>query len=589
MILIVSFGALLGGCHAKVDNTRSQPDQPGLDDSFANALTPPEQGLGGESMRFSNIAADVGVRFRHYSPLTSERHVHLVMGSGIGWIDFDLDGWPDLYCCQGASHDASQSNNRPDNSPSNTLYQNRMDHFHDITQQSGLTNVDYSMGISAADYDNDGFIDLCITGYQQNFLYHNNGDGSFSQVSIPKSHQAGRLSASAAWGDIDSDGDLDLFVANYAKLGPEDYPICSQTHEGATIHITCHPSLFDPLHDNLYINAGDGNFEERSRSLGLTKEEAKPGLGVTSADLDLDGDADFYIVNDTKHNQLWENLGGDQFVDCGPESGTSTNRHGAREAGMGVVAGDVDGDGLLDLLVTNYYSETNTLYRNQGNMLFADVTDEFGIAAPSRSSLGFGISLTDFDNDGWFDLLVVNGHVHDRLEEIKREGPFAQLPLLFRNDQGRRFQDVSATSGNYFSTMHVGRGTAVADFDRDGDVDVAVNNLNRPAALLRNDTPNQGNWLRIELIGVESNRSGVGTMLEVDLGERIVTHWSQAGSGYLSTDEATMLIGAGESETVRQLTARWPSGLRESWDSLTTNRTWRLVEGSGKVVVQPTH
>lgn len=249
---------------------------------------------------------------------------------------------------------------------------------------------------------------------------------------------------------------------------------------------------------------------------------------------------------------------------------------------MGLVAGDILGSGRIDLFVTNYYGETNTLFRNDGNLLFADVTEEVGLGAPSRLRLGFGISLTDFDRDGWLDLMVANGHVQDRLPELGRDEPFAQLPLLFHSERGARFRDVAAGAGEYFRTPHVGRSTAVADFDRDGDADIAVNSLNEHVALLQNSSPDGGHWLRLEFVGVESNRGGVGTLLRLDVGERVMVRCIHAGTGYLSCDEAPMLIGLGQHDEVRTLTAAWPSGRRETWSSLQAGRLWRLVEGTGK-------
>lgn len=305
---------------------------------------------------------------------------------------------------------------------------------------------------------------------------------------------------------------------------------------------------------------------------------------MIAADLDSDGDVDLYVANDTTPNQLWINEGRGQFVERGAEAGVARNRRGACEAGMGVAAGDVDGNGTTDLFVTNYYYETNTLYRNEGKLLFADVTDELGLGSASLLRLGFGTSLADFDRDGWLDLLVANGHVQDLLPRINRDEPFAQLPLLFQNQRGRRFQDVSAGAGVYFHTPRVGRSTAIADFDRDGDLDVAVNHLQSAAALLANDSVANGSWIRIDLVGRQSNRGGVGAVLTLDLRGRTLVRTLHAGSGYLSTDEASMLIGLGEQDEVRRLEVAWPGGRREQWQALQASRPWRLVEGTGEEV-----
>lgn len=529
--------------------------------------------------RFVNVAKSAGIDFLHSSPFSEQRHVHLVMGSGVGWFDFDCDGWPDLYCCQGAAF----GGNPIEETHSNTFLHNREGAtFSDVTSEAGLLDTRYSMGIASADYDNDGFADLCVTGYEENTLLHNNGDGTFARVEIPQQSSPGRLSASSCWGDIDADGNLDMYVTNYARLGPEDYPLCTHTVGDKKTPIACHPSELDRMPDLLYHNTGDGRFTEISQAAGIGEGEGRQGLGVIAADLDHDGDTDFYVANDTTPNYLWENQGNGRFEDRGQDSGTSTNRHGAREAGMGVAVGDVDGNGQLDLFVTNFYNETNTLYRNEGSLLFSDVTDELGLGAPSRLRLAFGVSLADFDNDGWLDLLTANGHIHDRLQELGREGSFAQLAQVFYNERGLRFRDVSDTSGSYFGEPHVGRGTAVADYDRDGDADVAINQLSSDLALLQNQTGEKGRWLKIELIGITSNRDGIGATLQVDLGERVLLRTVQAGASYLSCDERTVLIGLGAFEKVREVSVVWPGGRRESWKDLASNHLWQLIEGNEK-------
>jgi hypothetical protein len=528
--------------------------------------------------RFVDVAEARGIRFPHWSPLTEQRHLHLVMGSGVGWFDFDRDGWADLYCCQGASHEGAVD--RDESARTNTFYQNRGgDTFSDVTRHASLLDTRYSMGIGAADYDNDGFVDLCVTGYGANTLLHNNGDGTFTRVELPES-VPGALSASCTWGDVDADGNLDLLITNYARLDPEDYPLCDHTADGKTIHIACHPSQLDRLPDLLYRNSGTGQFADFTDAAGIDGAGLQ-GLGSISADLDQDGDMDFFVANDSTPNHLWENLGEGRFTDRGADSGTATNRYGEREAGMGVAVGDVDGNGLLDLFLTHFYHESNTLYRNEGGLLFTDVTDEMGLGAPSRPRLAFGASLADFDNDGWLDLLVANGHIHDRLVEIGRDQPFAQLPQAFRNDGGTRFLDVSAACGDYFRETHLGRGMAVADYDRNGRMNVAINHLNGELALLHN-TADVGHWLRVELIGTRTNRDGVGAWLQIDLGDRVLVRGVQAGGSYLSCDERAIVVGMGQHDHAAEVTVVWPGGRRESWTSLSANRLWQLTEGTGR-------
>ncbi len=591
--LAVLVGCLLLGCSRNDSSRQPEPvltgptprvtvpptaDAPAAADAI---VTPPPGPL-----RFVDVAAKAGLHFSHRSPPTEQRHIHLFMGSGVGWLDFDRNGWPDLYCCQGAAYQLNSPKGPP---PADALFANQNGGaFTDVARPANVAGAGYSMGVAAADYNNDGFLDLCVSGYGENHLLRNNGDGSFTHVALPRGRRPGRLSAGCAWGDIDQDGNLDLFITNYAQLGPDDYPTCEYTaSSGVTIPISCHPSLLEALPDLLYRNTGSGDFEDISAQAGITSGAARSGLGVVAIDLDADHDIDFYVANDTTSNHLWENQGDGKFIERAADSGASRNRFGANEAGMGLVAGDFTGNGRLDLFVTNYLGESNTLYRNEGSLLFTDITDEMGLGAPSRSRLGFGTSLADFDNDGWPDVLVVNGHVQDRLHEVRLGEPFAQLPLLFHNNQGVRFQDVSAAAGDYFRTPRVARGAAVADFDGDHDLDVAINNLNGPGALLKNTLKNQQHWLQIELIGVSSNRSGVGAVLHLDLGDRSIVRCVQAGTGYLSCDDTTLLIGLGSAAGVRRLTVVWPGGRREVWDSLSVNRLWRLREGGGETETKP--
>jgi hypothetical protein len=437
------------------------------------------------------------------------------------------------------------------------------------------------MGVAAADFDNDGFVDVCITGYEENALFQNQGDGTFLQVPLPQQAQRGRWSASCAWGDANGDGNLDLFITNYADVPADKYPLCEHTAAGKTISIVCHPHQLVPLLDMYYTNQGNGEFADASEEAGIRQGEPYHGLGVVAADLEQDGDLDFYIANDADPNQLWENQGQGRFIERGAAAGVATNRHGQREAGMGIAIGDFRGVGELDLFVTNFYYETNTYYRNEGALLFSDVTEELGLGAPSRLRLAFGVSAADFDRDGWLDLFVANGHVHDRLPEIGRDEPFAQPPSMFHNQQGQRFAELSASSGPWFVQPHVARGAAVADFDRDGDPDLAVNCLNSPAALLQNESAAKHGWLRIELIGRESNRGGIGAVVRFDLGDRTQAVPVLAGTSYLSCDEQGILIGLGAAEKVRQATVVWPSGRREQWTDLAANQQYRLMEGSG--------
>jgi hypothetical protein len=533
---------------------------------------------GEQSLKFEDVSKQARVDFQHSSPLTPERHLHLFMGSGAAWLDFDRDGWPDLYLGQGKAW----GNDNQKSPPSNRFLANLGDGtFRDVTINANLINLDYSMGVAVGDFDNDGFADIYVSSYGQNRLYHNNGDGSLSEIATDRGLDDSRFGSSCTWADIDGDGNLDLFVTNYLKLDQDDYPLCKHTEPGRTYYSGCHPRYQKHEYDILFRNNGDGTFTDKSEEAGLISGPARCGLGVVATDLDNDGDIDFYVANDTVHNQLWINNGTGKFTDEALLAGVAVNRIGIAEAGMGVAAGDVDGDGLPDLFVTNYFNESNTLYRNEG-FSFTDVTSEYGLAAPSQMRLAFGASLFDIDNDGWLDLFVANGHIHTGHLDPGRNEPFAQLPLLFHNQNGRRFRDASSQSGDYFKRHLVGRASCVADYDRDGRLDLAVQHLNGPVTLLRNNTPSAGQVVQLELVGTKSARDSNGTVVLIKAGTFQITRAVVGSSSYLSSSDSRLVVGVGENEIADTITVRWPTGRQESWYQIPTGALQRLIEGTGR-------
>ena len=531
------------------------------------------------AITYTDVATSSGLTFTHYSPLTPERHLHLFMGSGLGWLDYDQDGWSDLYFCQGAVW-PPRAEPEHDLSHSNQLFRNRQGRFENVTVACGLTNFEYSMGVAVGDFDNDGFPDLYVSAFGPDSLYRNMGDGTWSEVTGQPVLNDNRFSASCSWSDIDGDGDLDLYVTNYLKIDPAKYPLCSHVENGKRYPGGCHPHYQPHDFDLLIRNDGDGSFSDITKAAGLLAESPRAGLGVVSGDFDDDGDQDFYVANDTVNNQLWVNSGNGTFTDEAIPMGVAVNGLGVAGAGMGLAAGDVDGDGRTDLFVTNYFNETNTLYRNDG-VAFTDVTAEYGLAAPSRQRLGFGTSLVDADNDGWLDLFVANGHVQSYPPELDRKTPFAQLPQLFRNQQGGRFQEVSSAAGPYFRRAIVGRSSAVADYDHDGRLDLAVLHLNGPAALLHNDGSGGGHSLTLRLIGRTGNRDAIGARVETRVGDRHLVRSCQGSQGYLSTDDRRIHIGLGDALRADSVSVRWPSGRVESWEATAAGQLRTLVEGSG--------
>jgi len=535
-------------------------------------------GMGQDNqISFTDAAGVTNLHFQHFSPLTPERHLHLFMGSGLAWIDHDRDGWPDLYLCQGAAWPLQETR---DLAHSNQFFRNREGAFENITDVCGLKNFGYSMGTAVGDYDNDGFPDLYVTSYGRNRMYRNNGDGTWSEVDDQPALNDRRFGASCTWADIDDDGDLDLYVVNYLKLDPENYPLCSHEELGRKYPGGCHPHYQDHEFDILFRNNGDGTFADISKEAGLMSESARAGLGVFVCDLDEDGDLDFYVANDTVHNQLWINAGNGTFTDDALLMGVAVNGLGVAGAGMGVNGGDVDGDGKIDLFVTNFFNETNTLYRNDG-VSFTDLTSAFGLGKLNKQRLGFGASFLDANNDGWLDLFVANGHVQSYPPELERKTPFAQLPQVFLNQAGRRFEEVSNTSGPYFQERIVGRSSAIADFDRDGKTDLAVQHLNGLAAILRNQTKNCGNAISIELTGVKSDRDAIGAVIEAWVGARRIVRLCNGSTSYLASDERRIHIGIGDEVQADTVTIKWPAGTQESWTSVRSGIVYRMIEGRG--------
>lgn len=529
------------------------------------------------ALRFQDVSRAVGLDFKHNSPLTPERHLHLFMGSGLGWLDYDGDDWPDLYFCQGAAWPPRKES---DLTHSDQLFRNREGVFENVTEVCGLRNFEYSMGVAVGDFDSDGFPDLYVSSFGPDSLYRNNGDGTWSEIVGQPVLNDERWGASCTWADVDGDGDLDLYVTHYLQLDRENYPLCSHVELGRRYPGGCHPRHQKHEYDLLLRNNGDGTFADISKVAGLMAESPRAGLGVVACDFDDDGDQDFYVANDTVNNQLWVNKGDGTFTDDALVMGVAVNGLGFAEAGMGVVAGDIDGDGMADFFVTNYFNETNTLYRND-RVAFTDVTAAFGLAAPSRQRLGFGTSLIDANSDGWLDLFVANGHVQSYPPELDRHEPFAQLQQVFLNQQGTRFKEVSTEAGPYFQRPIVGRSSALADFNRDGKLDIAVLHLNGPAALLQNDHEDTGRALILRLVGVASNRDAIGARVEVRVGSRTIVRRCQGSQGYLSSDARRVHVGLGDAMQADSVTIRWPSGFRESFGTRPPGREYNLIEGRG--------
>jgi hypothetical protein len=536
------------------------------------------QAAGVTSPHFEDVSESTGLSFRHHSPFSEERHLHLAMGSGVAWLDIDQDGWPDLCFAQGSAWPESAAD-IGENSSLDRIFRNQRGRFTDVTQEAGILNARYSMGLAAGDLDNDGFVDLMISCFGSHRLYRNNGDGTFDDASSQLNSVPSILSASCTWVDCDQDGLLDLYVTNYVQIDLDNYAVCTQSHRDRTVAIPCPPRKYPWPADTLYKNMGDGRFMDVSQAAGLHDCEKSAGLGVVAGDFNGDQIIDLYVANDTTANFLLIYDGQGHFQDNAIAAGVAYNRLGEAEAGMGVSSGDVDGDGRLDLFVGNYYGESNTLYRSEAQGIFLDVTAEYGLAAPSRTRLAFGTLLTDFNNDTWLDAFVANGHLSDRLNELGLKIPFRQRSQLFMNSQGALFRDASASAGAWFQAEIVGRGCATGDFNLDGFPDIVVQDLNGPTALLQNSGDSKNQSISLLLKGRSGNRDGIGARVEVVLPDKTIVRCREGSSSYLSCNDAALVIGLGEISQAVAVRIQWPSGTPQTVTGVSPGTRMIIVEG----------
>lgn len=518
---------------------------------------------------FTDVTAQAGIEFVHENGASPKKLLMETFGSGLAWIDFDGDGWLDLFFVNGAK----VADGTP--SPGNVLYRNLGNgKFEDVTKQAGVAGYGQAgTGAAVGDIDGDGLPDLLVTNYGPNILYRNNGDGTFSDWTEKTGVSGGEYwSSSAGFFDYDLDGDLDLYVVNYLDYDIEEDEYCGFRREGYRMY--CHPSTYDGTPDKLFRNNGDGTFTEVTREAGLFNPAGK-GLGVTFADLDHDGHTDIYVANDTVRNFLYKNNGDGTFSDMTYGSGAGYDPNGKPQAGMGTDAGDVDGDGLFDLFVTNFSEELNALYRNRGDFIFEDISEEAGLGS-AFIPLGFGTLLSDFDNDGDLDIYVTNGHVIDNVELYSPHLSYLQTDLLYEN-VGGRFREVSDKAGTVFHKEHVGRGAAVADYDNDGDLDIAVSLCGGKALLIRNETGSQNSWIAFELKG-KRERLALGSRLFVTSNGRTQVKQVTNVASYLSSNDLRVYFGLGSKSHVDEVKILWPSGQTQILRDLEANQLVRVVE-----------
>ena len=532
--------------------------------------------------KFTEIAKPSGIDFVHVSGMTEAKHFPTAYGSGVAMFDFDNDGKLDVYFATMTFLPVGTAKTGP-----NRLYRNLGNNrFEDATEASGLGYTGFCHGIVVSDIDNDGDQDVFLCNYGADVLYVNNGDGTFKDISKSAGIDRPGWSTGGAFLDYDNDGDLDLYVANYGQWKlPDDDRVCGGPKSGnqsdrSEVRIYCSPESIRPARHFFYRNNGDGTFTDMTVKAGVARDDGR-GLGVVAADLNDDGLIDLYVANDMCPNFLFLNRGNGTFDDFTESSGAGYDPQGKARAGMGVDAEDVNGDGRPELLVTNFWNEGIALFTNLGQGQFQDKTRTSGLWHDSLPWVGWGCALIDFDNDTWPDCFVATGHVDNNLHLLSRfSNPYEEPPLLHRNLKGSRFELATRDAGAYFDTSHVGRGLAYGDLDNDGDVDLVVNHKDGPPALLRNDTKTDNHWMRLLLVGTRSNRDAIGARVLVEAGGRNIVRQRKGGASLASSHDPRLLIGLGTAERASQVTIRWPSGQVDHFADLPAEGGFLLREGA---------
>jgi enediyne biosynthesis protein E4 len=550
--------------------------------STSTAAAPPAK-----TITYTDVTKESGIAFHHVNGASGQKYYIETMGSGACWFDYDGDGDIDLYAVNSSELPGWTGTEKP----SSHLYRNDGNgRFTDVTEQAGVGNQGhYGMGCTAGDIDNDGDLDLYVTNFGPNVLYRNEGGGRFKDITAEAGVGDPRWSASAAFGDIDNDGDLDLYVTNYLDFTLENNKYCGLEKPGYRAY--CHPDSYNGVADSLYRNKGDGHFEDISVAAGVADPVGK-GLGVVFTDIDQDGWQDIYVANDKTINFLYLNNHDGTFKDISLSSGAGFSESGLPQAGMGTDAGDADGDGRIDLIVTNLDFETNELYLNNGDQTFTDATFRAGLGEPNFLNVAFGVAFMDYDNDGDEDLLIANGHILDNIALYKDQVTYEQSRSLLANDGTGHFREVGREVGPDFVKPNVGRGLAVGDFDDDGDLDFFVNNNNRDGQLFRNDGGNRleaggGHWLGIKLRGVKSNRDGIGSRVRVATRDASgKQRWQVAevrtASSYASQNDLRLHFGLGAAAKVEAVEIRWPSGILQTLKDVAGDQYLKVTEEASK-------
>lgn len=531
------------------------------------------------SITFTDITAKSGIRFTHNTGGFGKKFLPETMGAGVAFIDFDGDGWQDIFFVNSSDF---PGNKRRTTTPA--LYRNnRNGTFTDVTRASGLAIEIYGLGVAVGDYDNDGDDDLYLTALGQNRLFRNSGKGNFNDATTAAGLAGPNdFSSSAAWVDYDKDGHLDLFVANYVQWSPETDLFC--TLDG-TRKSYCTPESYKGASARLWRNRGDGTFENVTRAAGLDDATSK-GLGVAVLDSNMDGWPDLLLVNDTEPNKLYISDGKGKFTERGVLSGIGFSEDGIARAGMGTDAADYDRSGYPSILISNFSNQMLALYHNEGNGLFVDEAPRSEVGRRSLLTLGFAAFFYDYDLDGWLDIFVANGHIEDEIERIQKRVTYAQPPHVFRNTGGGKFNEATESLGAAFSKRRVARGAAYGDIDNDGDLDLVMTTNGGPAVLFRNDGVSNRS-VRIKLVGTKSNRNGLGSIVATTIGGATQTQMLRSGSSYLSASELILTFGLGSAAHADSIEIRWPSGQVDKLEKVAAGQTITVQEGKGQIAATP--
>lgn len=533
---------------------------------------------GESSFPFEEVPpAKSGITWVHSAGKSPEKYLPESSGPGCAFFDYDNDGWMDIYLVNSGKCDFFD----PNPPLRNALYKNNRDGtFTDVTDKAGVAGGGYGQGVAVGDYDGDGFPDLYVTQYGQSILYHNNGDGTFTDVTEKAKVAAPGWSSSAVWFDYDNDGRLDLFVGQFVEFSKTLNKPCG-IHEDGRRHY-CIPKVYSPMPSWLFHNNGDGTFTDVSKESGIAAHLGKV-WGLVASDVNNDGLVDLFVANDTVPNFLFLNRGNGKFEEIGESAGVAYSAEGRARSGMGVDSADYDQDGFTDLFVSNLDREMFSLYRNNKDATFDDMARPTGIAAATRLMSGWGLKFFDFDNDGNLDLLLANGNPDDLIESIHSQVKYAEPPILFKGT-GKTFQDVSAQSGPFFSRPLSARGMAIGDFDNDGGMDVLIAVNDGPPVLLRNNVGARNHWLGLHLVGKTANRDAVGASITYQTGDMKQRRVKVGGGSYLSSHDPRVVLGLASHTKIDWLEIKWPrpSTLVERFTDLPIDRYITIVEGQGK-------